>query len=79
MSDSETLWTVVCQAPLFMRFSGQEYWSGLPCPPQGDLHYQEIKSDIAYVSALTGRFFTPRPPEKPRDSALTHDKYYYSS
>ena len=22
---------VVCQAPLFMGFSGQEYWSGLPC------------------------------------------------
>ena len=31
-----TLWTVPCQAPLSMRFSGQEYWSGLPClSPQG--------------------------------------------
>ena len=27
-----TLWTVVCQAPLSMRFSRQEYWSGLPFP-----------------------------------------------
>ena len=32
-----TLWTVVCQAPLSMGFSRQEYWSGLPCPLPGDL------------------------------------------
>ena len=32
-----TLWTVDCQAPLPMGFSRQEYWSGLPCPPPGDL------------------------------------------
>ena len=25
-----TLWTVARQAPLSMRFSRQEYWSGLP-------------------------------------------------
>ena len=29
--------TVVHQVPLFMEFSRQEYWSGLPCPPLGDL------------------------------------------
>ena len=29
--------TVACQAPLSMEFSRQEYWSGLPCPPPGDL------------------------------------------
>ena len=27
-----TPWTVACQAPLFMEFSRQEYWSGLPFP-----------------------------------------------
>ena len=32
-----TLWTVALQAPLSMGFSRQEYWSGLPCPPPGDL------------------------------------------
>ena len=32
-----TPWTVVCQAPLSMGFSRQEYWSGLPCSPPGDL------------------------------------------
>ena len=30
-------WTVVCQAPLSMKFSRQEYWSGFPFPPPGDL------------------------------------------
>ena len=32
-----TPWTVACQAPFSMGFSRQEYWSGLPCPPPGDL------------------------------------------
>ena len=32
-----TLWTVARQTPLSMGFSRQEYWSGLPCPPPGDL------------------------------------------
>ena len=30
-------WTVGCLAPLFVEFSRQEYWSGLPFPPPGDL------------------------------------------
>ena len=49
-----TLWTVAHQAPLSMGFSRQEYWSGLPCPPPGDLPDPEIES----ASALSGRFFT---------------------
>ena len=32
-----TLWTIAHQAPLSMGFSRQEYWSGLPCSPPGDL------------------------------------------
>ena len=32
-----TPWTVTHQASLSMRFSRQEYWSGLPFPPPGDL------------------------------------------
>ena len=32
-----TLWTVSHQAPLSLRFSRQEYWIGLPCPPPEDL------------------------------------------
>ena len=32
-----TLWTIARQAPLSLGFSTQEYWTGLPCPPPGDL------------------------------------------
>ena len=32
-----TPWTVAFQTPLSMGFSRQEYWSGLPFPPPGDL------------------------------------------
>ena len=38
-----TLWTVAHQAPLSMGFFRQEYWSGLPCPPPGDLPNPGIK------------------------------------
>ena len=38
-----TPWAVAHQAPLSMGFSRQEYWSGLPCPPPGDLPNPEIK------------------------------------
>ena len=30
-------WTVCCQAPLSIKFSRQEYWSGLSFPFPGDL------------------------------------------
>ena len=33
----ETLWTIACQVPLYMGFTRQEYWSGLPFPLPGDL------------------------------------------
>ena len=32
-----TPWTMACQAPLSVGFPRQEYWSGLPCFPPGDL------------------------------------------
>ena len=38
-----TLWTVACQALLSMGLSRQEYWSGLPFPPPGDLPDPGIK------------------------------------
>ena len=37
VSDSVTPWTVACQTPLYMGFTQQEYCSGLPLPPPGDL------------------------------------------
>ena len=42
-----TLWTAVCQAPLSVGFSRPAYWSGLPCPPPGDLPDGEIKPGSA--------------------------------
>ena len=38
-----TLWTAVCQAPLSMGFSRQEYWSSLPFPSPVDLPNPGIK------------------------------------
>jgi len=38
-----TPWTVAHQAPLPMGFSRQEYWSGLPCHPPGNLPDPGIK------------------------------------
>ena len=40
------------QAPLFMGFSRQEYWSGLPCPPPGDLTNPGIEPTCPAAFAL---------------------------
>ena len=53
-----TPWTVACQTPLSMGFSRQEYWSGLPLAPQGDLPDPEIEPASLVSPALAGRFFT---------------------
>ena len=57
-SDSAILWTAAHQAPLSMGFSRQEYWSGLPCFPPGDLPNPGIKPTSLMSPALAGRFFT---------------------
>ena len=41
-----TPWTVACQAPLSMGFFRQEYWNGLPCPPQALIKYGCLKKDF---------------------------------
>ena len=53
-----TLWTVAHQAPLSMGFSRQEYWSGLPWPPPGDLPDTGIKPASLVSAAVAGRLFT---------------------
>ena len=53
-----TPWTVAHLAPLSVGFSRQEYWSGLPCPPPGDLPNPEVKPSSVMSPALAGRFFT---------------------
>ena len=56
-------WTVAHQAPLSMRFSWQEYWSGLPFPVPGDFPHPGIK---LMSPALADGSFTAEPPGKPR-------------
>ena len=50
--------TVACRAPLSMGFSRQESWSGLPCPPPGDLPNPVIKLVPFTSPASAVRFFT---------------------
>ena len=59
-----TPWTVAYQAPLSMGFPRQEYWSGLPCPPPGDLPnpgFERRSSSLQEDSLLS------EPPGKPCD------------
>ena len=54
----ETIWTVACQASPSMGISRGEYWSGLPCPPPGDLLNPGIEPGSLTSPALAGGFFT---------------------
>ena len=51
------------QAPLSMKFSSQECWSGLPFPFPGDLPNPGIELTFP---ALAGRFFTTELPGLPK-------------
>ena len=53
-----TPWTIAHQPPLSMRFSRQEYWSGLSCPPLGDLSYPGIQLMSLMSPTWAGGFFT---------------------
>ena len=60
-----TLRTVAHQVHLSMRFSWQEYWSGLPFSTPGDLPDPGIEPRSA-SPALEGEFFTTVPPSLPQ-------------
>ena len=63
-------WTVAYQAPQFMGFSRQAYWSGLLFLPPGNLPDPGIKP-MSFVSpALASGFFTTEPPGKPAGSNI---------
>ena len=53
--------SVTHQAPLSMEFSRQEYWSGLPFPPSGDLPHPGLELETPVSPAIVGRFFTTEP------------------
>ena len=73
-----TLWTVAHQAPLSMGFSRQEYWSGLPCPPPGDLPNPGIEPSSLMSPALAGRFFTTSTTWKAQAFSRTIVIYFFT-
>ena len=64
-------WAVARQAPLSMKFSRQESWSGLPFPPPGDFPDPGIEP-LCLLHWQMGSFFTTKPPRKPtfREKAM---------
>ena len=52
-----TPWTVAHQAPLFVDFARQEYWSGLPFPSPEDLPYIGIEPMSLVFPAFAGGCF----------------------
>ena len=57
VSEFAASWTVARQAPPFMEFSRQEYWSGVPFPILGDLP-DPVQTRVSSSPALAGKFFT---------------------
>ena len=51
-----TPWTIAHQASLSMKFSRQEYWSGLPFPSPGDVPNPGIKAASVVFPALAGKW-----------------------
>ena len=65
-----TPWTIAHQAPLSMRFSSQEYWSGLPFPSPEDLPDPEIEPESPALQADS------LPPASPLEAHL-HFKAFW--
>ena len=68
------LWTFCGQAHLSTGFSRQEYWSGLLCPPVGDLSDPEINPFLSYPIALAGGFLTTSVTWEAQESVCSHKK-----
>ena len=51
VSNSETPWTIACQAPLSMEFSRWDYWGELPFPSPEDLPNPGIKPGYPTLQA----------------------------
>ena len=73
-----TPWTVAYQASPSLGFSRQEYWSGLSCPPPGDLPHPGIKSSSPASSELQVDYLPADPSGKPKGTRQDHDCYLKS-
>jgi len=69
-----TQWTISHQAPLFMGFSRQDYWSGLPCSPPGDLPNLGIEPVSLTSPALAGGFFITSTTWETREYVIFYEK-----
>ena len=68
-----TPWTAAHRAPLFKRFSRQEYWSGLPFPSPGNLPNPGIEPGLLHCRKILYRL-SPNPYYSQR----SHIKYHLS-
>ena len=59
-------------ASLSMGFSREEYWSGLPCPPPGDLPDPGIESSSLKSPELAGGFPTRKPHPSNQKPTVTY-------
>jgi len=65
------LWTVAFQAPLSMGFLRQKYWSGLPCPPPGNLPDPGIEPVSLMFPVLVGGPLPLVPSGKPQETKVS--------
>ena len=75
----QTHWTAAHQAPLSMGFSRQEYWSGMPCPPPGDLPRPGTGPHLLCLLYWQGRFFTTRATRKAHNAYIHQTTVLYLS
>ena len=62
-----TWWTITHQFPLSRAFFRKEYWTGLSCPPSGDLPNPRIESRSL---ALQADSLLSEPPGKPKNTGV---------
>ena len=64
--------SVAHQASLSLGFSKQEYWSGLPCPPPGNLPDPGMEPVSLRSPMLAGGFFTTNATWEALSDVLKH-------
>ena len=72
-----TPWIVAHQAPLCMGFSRQEYWSGLPYPPPGDLPDPGMEPEPPAAPALQADSLLLSYQGNPKSLPLYKAKYFH--
>ena len=66
---------MACHTPLTLGFSRQEYWSGLPYPPPGDLPHPGIEPMSPASPTMQGDSLPTEPLEKPPASLIPNPNW----